>query len=135
MLPPSFNGSDGFVCGVVYGVLRQQIDSLMDDLYERGVSPEDMYRDISRFIESEVDRVGSTGNRPNASLAEALAGHVADWYYEESDDLVQFCIDNYRHVGSGRSAKQSSKGRKRNSKGQFIASKPKARTGSGNRRR
>ncbi len=95
MLPQTFEGEDGFVSEVVYYTLCKRIDRLMDSLYRKGVKPRDMRSDISGLIDSEIGKVNAAGMRPDATLTEALAYAIADWYYEERNDVVQFCIDNY----------------------------------------
>lgn len=132
MLPEYDDFDDGFVCSVIYGYARDSINELMDRLYLNGVEPEDMYRDIYNLIESLISKVSSAGRRQGASLSEVLAEHVIDWYYEEENDVVQFCIDNYvPPAGKGsvsRCAKGSAPGSK--AKGRTTAKKTTKKTSS-----
>lgn len=117
MLPEYEDFDDGFVCSVVYGFARDSINELMDRLYLNGVEPEDMYDDIHNLIESLISKVSSAGRRQGASLSEVLAEHVIDWYYEEANDVVQFCIDNYVPPAGRGSVSRCAKGSAPRSKG------------------
>ena len=112
MLPQTFKGEDGFVSEVVYYALCKRIDRLMDSLYRKGVKPRDMYGDISGLIDSEIGKVNAAGTSPDATLTEALAYSIADWYYEERNDVVQFCIDNYVPPSGSRASRAKVPARK-----------------------
>lgn len=116
MLPQTFQADDGFVCEVVYYNLRKKIDTLMNSLYRKGVKPRDMYGDISGLIDSEIGKVNTAGMRADATLGEALAYAIADWYYEERNDVVGFCIENYVPPSGSKATKPKAKAPVKSSK-------------------
>lgn len=133
MLPDYFPQRDGFVQGIVYSNLRGRIDALMDSLYRNGVDPANMYCPVSETVDAELRAISGAGNRPGASLSDELAAYLVDWYYDEDDDMVQFCIDSYRpgRAGGGAPSGSASKSRKSG-----VSAKPaRASTGKGAARR
>lgn len=133
MLPDYFPQRDGFVQGIVYSNLRGRIDALMDSLYRNGVDPANMYGPVSETVDAELRAISGAGNRPGASLSDELAAYLVDWYYDEDDDMVQFCIDSYRpgRAGGGAPSGSASKSRKSG-----VSAKPaRASTGKGAARR
>ena len=135
MLPEYEDFDDGFVCSVVYGYARDSINELMDKLYLNGVEPEDMYDDIYNLIESLISKVSSAGRRQGASLSEVLAEHVIDWYYEEENDVVQFCIDSYVPPTGKRSVSRCAKGSAPRSKSKGRTSSKKTTKKASNQRK
>ena len=130
MLPERFPQSDGFVQSIVYSNLRDRIDALMDSLYQNGTDPAEMYSPISKTVDAELRTISAAGNRPSASLSDELAAYLVDWYYDEDDDMVQFCIDNYRPSRKGKTVSNRSvrtKSSPNRGKGR-VSAKPKTQT-------
>lgn len=130
MLPEYFPQSDGFVQGIVYSNLRDRIDALMDSLYQNGTDPAKMYGPISKTVDAELRAISAAGDRPSASLSDELAAYLVDWYYDEDDDMVQFCVENYRPSRKGKTVSNRSvrtKSSPNRAKGRTSA-KPKAKT-------